>query len=120
MTVADRIVVVAASLLVGILFARYWGPAVPAAAVELRSGREVVARYPLDRDRRVDVQGRLGVSVLDIRDGRVRFIASPCRNKVCIHAGWLRHSGEAAACLPNRVSVSLIGGVEAEFDAVAF
>lgn len=107
-----------AAALVGALTAAYWQPAGAAQMFEVRVGDTVQGRYSLDRPQRIEVRGPLGVSVLEVREHRVRFIESPCRNKVCIHSGWLAHSGDATACLPNRVSVSLYGGDQA-IDAVA-
>ena len=52
--------------------------------------------YPLDEDRRVEFQG-----------GRARFVSSPCRDKICIAAGWLEADQQWAACLPNRVFVQV-------------
>jgi hypothetical protein len=43
-----------------------------------------------------------------VHDGAIRFIESSCPDKVCIHSGNLRHGGESAACLPNRVLVRVV------------
>jgi len=53
------------------------------------------------------INGRLGESQLQISGGKVRFKDSPCNQHVCMRAGWLKESGEAAACLPNGISVVL-------------
>jgi hypothetical protein len=119
MTRADAIVVALAAALVGGLFAAYWQIPQTEAEFEVRSGRAVVARYSLHEDRTFAVAGALGDSVLKVEGNRVRFVSSPCRNKVCIHSGWHSHRGDAAACLPNRVSLSLLGGAQGRFDAVS-
>jgi hypothetical protein len=116
----DLLIAVLALMLVGALYARYWQAPVAAATVEIRSGETVVGRYPLDQDRRLEIQGRVGTSVIDIRDQRVRFLSSPCRNKVCVHGGWLSHSGDSTACLPNRVSIVLGGTAGVALDGVSF
>lgn len=54
-----------------------------------------------------NIAGRLGVSQLEVSGGKIRFKNSPCNQQVCIHTGWLKDSGEAAACLPNGISVVL-------------
>ncbi|HUP92782.1 MAG TPA: NusG domain II-containing protein [Solimonas sp.] len=118
-TLTDVVVVIAAALLVGALAARYWTPARPAQAVEVRAGAQLVGRYDLAQDRDVSVQGPRGTSHLRIEAGRVRFLDSPCRNRVCVHSGWLSHAGEVAACLPNRVSVRLLGGEKDALDGVS-
>lgn len=50
------------------------------------------------------VPGPLGDTVVEIRAGRVRVQADPSPRQLCVAQGWLA-PGEAALCLPNRVSV---------------
>ncbi|MDR1687901.1 MAG: NusG domain II-containing protein [Clostridiales bacterium] len=55
-----------------------------------------------------------------VKDGAVAFIESDCPDKVCVHSGYLKIPGQAAVCLPNRVSLRIEGTGEAgELDAVA-
>lgn len=119
MTRADLVILLAAGTFVAALYAHFWQPARIATTVEVRSGSSLVGRFPLDQNRGLEVMGRDGVSHVEIRDGRVRFTASPCRNKVCINSGWLSHTGDTTACLPNGVSISLIGTGE-RYDAISF
>lgn len=118
-TRADWLVLAMAGFGIGLLHAALWQGAAAAHSIEVRVAGEVRGHYPLDRPRTIHVGGVQGESVLKIESGRVRFLASPCRNQVCVHSGWLTHAGDAAACLPNRVSVSLEGGADA-LDAVSF
>ena len=119
MTRADVAVLIAAlALLIG-LYVHFWQPAHAATEVEVRSSQTVIGRYALNQNRSLDIPGRAGVSHLEIRDGRVRFTDSPCRNKVCVHSGWLSHTGDTTACLPNGVSISLIGNGDG-YDAISF
>jgi len=68
----------------------------------------------------VDQTFRVGDVQLQVKDGAIAFIASDCPNKECIHAGWLKTPGSSAACLPNRVSVTIEGaGEQQEVDTVA-
>ncbi|MFP4153855.1 MAG: NusG domain II-containing protein [Alkalispirochaeta sp.] len=93
-----------------------------ARAVEIRSD-EGEFIYPLDEDRDLYIEGPLGESHIVIEDGTVRFEDSPCRDKICVAAGALGTSGEWAACLPNRVFISVIGTTdedESGVDATAF
>ena len=66
--------------------------------------------YPLDQDRLIPVSGPLGETIVEIEDGRVHVHSSPCRDKICIAAGWLDQTGQWTACLPNRVFVRVEGG----------
>jgi hypothetical protein len=77
--------------------------------------------YPLKTDRRVEVQGPLGITVVQIRDGSVRIVDSPCPNKTCIAAGAISRPNQWIACLPNAVFVRVTGAAgRSEIDAGAY
>ena len=62
--------------------------------------------------------GPIGVSRLLIEDGRARFTHAPCRDQICVYAGPLSDSGAWAACLPNRVFLSIAGRMPQDADAI--
>ncbi len=59
------------------------------------------------------VQGVLGITTFEIKDGRTRIIDSPCPNKICVHQGW----DSPLVCLPNNVIITLEDD-SGEFDAL--
>ena len=65
--------------------------------------------YTLDQPRQLAMEGPIGETLIEIDEGRVRVIESPCRDKICIAAGWLETGSQWAACLPNRVFVRVEG-----------
>ncbi|MDH5325419.1 MAG: NusG domain II-containing protein [Gammaproteobacteria bacterium] len=75
--------------------------------------------FDLNRDQLIEVPGSVGTSSLRIKDGQIRFIDSPCTAKQCILQGWLKYSGELAVCLPNRVSVQILGA-NPRYDSINF
>jgi len=90
-----------------------------AVAVEVTTPGTAPRRYPLERDRLIEVDGSLGRSVIEIRQRAVRFVDSPCSTRHCILSGWHRHSGDSTACLPNRVGITLVAK-RSRFDAINF
>jgi hypothetical protein len=46
---------------------------------------------------------------IKIEDGAIAFLESDCPDQVCVHSGFLHRPGQWAACLPNRVSVTILG-----------
>lgn len=76
--------------------------------------------YPLDQDTQFSVSGPIGETTIQIKNHEVRVVSSPCRDKICIAAGWLAHTGQWTACLPNRVFVRVEGGGPAPVDAQTF
>lgn len=90
-----------------------------AAVVEIRGeGQRLL--YPLDQDRTLTVRGPLGESVVEISAGRVRVVSSPCRDQICVLAGWISSAGQWAACLPNRVFVTVQGPIDDTPDAFTY
>lgn len=108
MTPLDRLLAGLALFLVLIAFGLVSGGS-PGSRVEIRSGGRVVFVAPLNEPRRVELSGPLGISVLQIEEGAVRVISSPCRHQVCVKMGAIRHGGEVLACVPNRLVVRVTG-----------
>ena len=116
---ADWFVVLLAIALLPMLYVKLWFSEGPGHQAEIRLGKASVQLVLLDHPRQIELQGPLGKSVLEVRDHRIRFLASPCKSKICIHGGWLKEAGEIVACLPNRISVR-IPGADPRFDAINF
>jgi hypothetical protein len=101
------------------LYVRYWQAPVQGETAQIQVGTDKKMDVSLDIDRQFDIQGPLGTSIIEIHDGKIRFVNSPCRGKQCIHSGWLQHSGDFAACLPNHISVTIFGS-DRVYDAINF
>lgn len=119
MTRADWLLVIAVIAGLPLLYARLWFPAGPATWLQVQAGDNSSVVVALSPDRQLTVTGPLGNSIIEISNGKARFIHSPCNGKVCIHTGWLQQAGELAACLPNRISIQLLG-THPRFDAINF
>ena len=68
-----------------------------------------IKKYPLNQETIITVKGRIGEAKIEIKDGRVRFLHSPCKKKICEKRGWISKEGEYAICIPNGVFI-WIGG----------
>jgi len=77
-------------------------------AVVRRDG-VVVAELPLTRAARIEVEGPLGVTRIEIAPGRARVAADPGPRQYCVRQGWLTQANSIAICAPNRVSLALVG-----------
>lgn len=93
------------------------GGAAHTALVELHDGSR--RALPLDRDATLELQGRRGPFLVEVRDGRARVLDSDCPQKLCVRAGWLARAGESTACVPNGATLTLVGDDPA-YDALAF
>jgi hypothetical protein len=75
----------------------------------IRSGGKLFREVPLSRNQTIAVPGPLGVSMIAIENRRVRIASDPSPRQYCVRQGWLQQAGEIALCLPNQVSVELVG-----------
>ena len=111
------------TLLLGALFtawlaATMWSGGQPNKA-EIRAGGQLFAAARLDTQRRIIVPGPLGNSIVEIDRGRARVAADPSPRQLCVKQGWLTHAGDAALCLPNQLSVELVGA-QRRFDSLSY
>lgn len=104
----DGIMLAAGIAVVALLYATLWHIE-PAGKVRIRAGDNIFATLSLNQERVVEVPGPIGVSRIVIHNHQARFESSPCHNQYCVHQGWLAHAGQIAVCLPNRVSLELVG-----------
>ena len=114
----DMLVILVGLIFVGYLFKSLWHNE-QAAKLQIRLGDKIYATYSLDQNRNIDIQGPLGVTRIVIAKGKARFASSPCPNQYCVHQGWLNHKGQAAICLPNQVSLELLGAKK-PFDSLNY
>lgn len=119
MTRADWTLLAVVGALLSLVYLTAWSDRSAGTEITIRSGDQAPRTVTLARDRQLRIDGRLGDSVIEIRDGKAHFLSSPCTSKVCVHTGWLQQSGEFAACLPNGVSLTVAGG-KRRYDAINF
>ncbi len=118
MTRADWLLLCGLAYAVGWLFHSLWLPQSEATQATI-SGPHQTHTIRLDEDREIEMMGPLGASTITIHAGAARFTRSPCRHQVCVRSGWHRRGGAVAACVPNRISLSLLGA-NPEFDGLSY
>lgn len=118
MKIADYLILIFALTLIYALFYHFWGSGENGQYVIIQTPDEK-HQYSLQHDQDIYMDGRLGESHIQIKSGRVRFIESPCPNKICIRHGWLKRQGAVSACVPNQVMIN-ITGADQEYDAIIF
>jgi hypothetical protein len=118
-TRGDGLILLAALLLLAALYLLYWQGASSTAQAQVLVNGKIWARLDVFQNQDLAVPGPLGISRLQVRDGAVRFVDSPCPNKLCILQGPIRHSGDVVVCLPNLVSVQ-IPTRDPRFDSINF
>lgn len=89
------------------------------ALVEVSSGRELRGKFPLSEDLRLEAPGPLGKTEIEIMNGQVRILSSPCRNKICVNMGSVGREGGVLVCVPNEVVVGIGYNRSDDLDAVS-
>ena len=113
-TFADLVVI---ATLIGIgLYLVVDGGKTAASTVTISNSDGTILTFSLNEDRFVEIEGRLGRSVIEIACGRVRFVESPCPHHLCMRRGWIHRCGDWIACVPNGILVSISG--KTDFDAI--
>lgn len=75
----------------------------------IRSGGKIFQTVPLSNNQQIEVPGPLGISIISILNRKARIASDPGPRQYCVRQGWLQQAGEIALCLPNQVSVELVG-----------
>ncbi len=106
LTLADRAIVLAvAGLVVVALVLPLRQPA--GARVVVSRGDQVIYVARLDEDRRIELPGAIGITVLEIKDHKAHVLSSPCPNKICIRMGDIHQDGDVLACVPNELVIQI-------------
>ena len=117
MKTGDWCLSLAGVVLVVALVFMCWGQG-RAGRVLIRSAGQPFAELSLYTPQRIAVPGPLGVTEIEIRDGVVRVARDPGPRQLCVLQGWLSRAGQLAICLPNRVSIEVLG--ERSHDSLAY
>ena len=104
----DWLTLVSGSICVVLLTLTLWSGDMADKAI-IRSGGKIFREVPLSRDQQIEVPGPLGISIISIKQRKARIASDPSPRQYCVRQGWLQQAGEIALCLPNQVSVELVG-----------
>ena len=54
--------------------------------------------------------------LFEVKDGRIAFVKSDCLDQICVREGFKGYPGQMAACLPNRLVLSVLSDRQNEVD----
>ena len=103
---ADKAIFIFSLILVITSYFYFW-QTTPASYAIIKRPQHDTLHISLDNVKKYDLQGAIGTSRVEVEHGKIRFVSSPCQNKLCIQHGWQHHHGSLTACLPNRISIQL-------------
>lgn len=79
---------------------------------------EEYARVPLNSEEKEFTLDN-GVKII-LSDGKIGFADSDCPDLVCVHTGMLSHTGDVAACVPNKTVIEIVGEKSADVDTITY
>ncbi|WP_051545038.1 NusG domain II-containing protein [Butyrivibrio sp. MC2021] len=80
-------------------------------------GGEVVKTFPLDKDTVYEIKGAGGGrNLLVIENGEAYLKEASCPDHLCMSMGRIRRVGQCIICLPNMVTVEIVGEKQSEDD----
>ncbi len=106
----DLGVLFAGILAIAMLGIHYWTGPVGDRVVIKRAGT-VFLNASLDRAFNVSVPGPLGITRIEVAQKKARVLSDPGPRQLCVRQGWISRVGEVAICLPNQVSMEIVGRV---------
>ncbi len=79
------------------------------AYAEILYDNKVIKRVDLSVDKEFSLKNYENV-VFKVEKGGIAFISSDCPDKVCVRTGFIKNKGQSAVCLPNRLTLRIVGG----------
>jgi len=101
------VILLGMTLSVSLAISAWWTPA--GSRLIIRSGGKIVAEPSLQKNQELSITGSLGISTVTIQNGRARISRDPSPRQYCVKQGWLSREGETALCLPNQISLQVLG-----------
>ena len=112
----DIILIISLLVIAALLFLVFSRGEEGAVAVVAVNG-EKVAEYSLSENGTYPLNG--GTNILVIEDGAAFLEEADCPAKLCVKQGRISKTGQCITCLPNRLTVTVEGAGEREFDLMA-
>ena len=113
----NDLILIGIILMIALLFGgiQYFKPADESARVMITINGELYGSYPLSDKQTIAINN---TNQLIIEDGMARMTDADCPDQLCVNQHAISKDGESIICLPNKVVVTIVGGVESEIDAV--
>ncbi len=77
-------------------------------AVVVAVNGDEIGRYSLSINGQYLLNG--GTNTLVIENGRAKVSDADCPDKLCVKEGWVQYTGQCITCLPNKLTVTVVGG----------
>ncbi len=107
------VILVLAAALAGFLLELTWTG--QGASLQITVDGEVFGTYQLDKDQTIDIGGG---NRCRIEDGAAWMEWADCPDQLCVRHTHISRANETVVCLPNRVTLTVLGGEDGEVDTI--
>ena len=87
--------------------------------LKIQMGKQEIGSFSLNQNIAKIIEGPIGKTEVIIESGKVRISKSPCTKKYCIHQGWINQLNQIIVCIPNQISISVIGD-QSDYDSLNY
>ncbi len=118
LTLSDKILIGALLLLSSLSFFGLAAFRDDGQTVVVEQDGMVIARRSIADEDTLRIAGPLGVTTIQIAEGRARVLDAPCPHQLCVKTGAISNAGAMVVCVPNRVVLRIEEHSKDEVDAV--
>lgn len=68
---------------------------------------EIYKTVSLKDDEKFSIEQKPYIT-FEIKNNKIRFLNSDCKDKICVNTGFIGSNGQMAVCLPNKISLRII------------
>jgi hypothetical protein len=108
----DSLIILVSLIFIIFAFKTFWHFET-GSVVQVNFQGKTYGNFSLFQDKKISLIGHEGESMIEIKDGRARFKSAPCKNQYCIQQGWISFTGQMLICIPNEVSIEILGKTKA-------
>lgn len=125
LTRCDKLIIISVVLLavsVYCVFTFFLFEGQPESVLVLVDGKEY-ATYKLSAisdTKTVEINTEFGYNVLEITSKSTKMVDASCKDKIDIQSGEISKPGQMLVCVPNRVSVKIVGKEKYTVDKVTY
>ena len=76
---------------------------------EIYYRNELVKTVNLSANQEFEIEGKLGLLVIEVKDGMIRVKSETSPRNFCSRQGFVQRVGEMIICLPNEVFIRIVG-----------
>ena len=108
----DSLIILISFIFIFFAFKTFWHFET-GSVVQVNFQGKTYGNFSLFQDKKISLVGREGESMIEIKNGQARFKSAPCKNQYCVQQGWIRFTGQILICIPNEISIEILGKTKA-------